>query len=88
MMFFLFLFYLTGDDSVNAGGLDVTVVVASAAASVVVVALFWRAGFLLLHITWIHPSFLSGWFPSSRSDLFGEVAKVAAVVVAVGLVAF
>ena len=40
-----------------------------------------------LQITWVHPCSLSGWSPGSRSDLLGEVARVA-VTVAVGLVVF
>ena len=113
MMFSFCFLCSTGDDSVNAGGLDVTaavafavvasvvasvvavasaiasvvVVIDSAAASVVGVALFWGGwGFLPLRLTWVHPSLL-GWSSGSRSELLGEVAAVS-VVVAVGLVVF
>ena len=82
-MFFSFSFFcLTGDDSVNAGGLDIAAAVAfaivasaiaslvvvddayaatSVVAAAVVVVLFWGGwGFLLLRITWVHPSSLLG----------------------------
>ena len=64
--FFFFFLCLTSDDSVNAGGLDVTAAVAFAvvtsaiASVVVVVALFWGGwNFLPLQITWVQTS-LSG----------------------------
>ena len=87
-VFFFFFLCLTGDDSVNAGGLDVTAAVAlavvapaaAAAASVVVavvvVALFLGGlGFLSLQITWVHPSFVSGWSPGFRPELLSEVVE-------------